>query len=891
MIRFLTQNQATDRANSVKTGVTYKLFLNLDKGKHFNGLMHVEFELIDTKNVFLDFGGKAIECIEVNGHQYENDKVKELWKDGYINLPVTALKEGKNIAIIKFNNDYNTDGNGLHSYTDVDGKQYIYCQSEPYWINRVYPVFDQPDIKGYMNFFILSPHDWEIISNENYKTKTTSNNFVDENKNSDDQFIKLLFKHLPSNFDNNDKNMYIFDQTLLLSSYLHAFVGGPYRKIELEDHENTVPMAIYCRDGLYNYVQEQKTGIFKFGIEGIKFYTNFFKVPYPFKKYDYVFCPEFTVGAMEYPGVVTYNDRYIFREIPNKVQVSNRGRTINHELAHMWFGDLVTMKWWNDLWLNESFADFSCFLCNAMIADKLPFETTESWNNFVLRKNWGYDEDQLITTHPIACTVSATNHADSIFDGITYSKGASVLKQLYFLIGHENFSKNISNYFNKYKWKNTTLDNFMEELNNFENKTGHEAYDLMKWQDDWIKKAGLNAVEVEWDPSVQGKTCIKLKQTAVTKEHPTLRYHKIEIALIDSDGKTADTKTVLLDNKPETNLEIDNKGYKAILPNHNDWSFLKIILDPHSLQFITENLMKIDNPLSQLLIIRSFYEMVKDAKMKGTSFVSTILNGYLESTLTNIQTFDAIMLFLEKVVFSYMPKDLKFSNAHIVFNRLLTLINDVQEFDKKKLIKKKMLTFGIGEDDIDILRKHLDEALINDDNTLNVQDKWRIVFKINGSSHFDDNTKAEYVKKLESIDNSDTRKSFLIRIENLKADKDKRQQLWAKYIDPSLQMSYGDLQDNFIGFFSMYVNDDLKLPYSLDMFKKLDEICRTRSNEMGDCFLDYCLPENHHAKIIIDQLENVLPKLTSKEDYFKIKIRKIIDIKKKQLNAFGLYEN
>lgn len=890
MIRFLTEKQAIERAKSVKTGVTYNLYLNLSQGKHYHGLMQIYFEALESKNVFLDFAGKSIEHIEINGKLFANEHVSQIWTNGFVNIPENEVNIGKNTIVIKFSNEYNLDGNGLHTYTDVDGKQYIYCQSEPYWINRVYPVFDQPDIKGFMTYYILAPNDWDIIANENSRIQESAINFANKS-HDDDIFVKLIFNQMNQDFQNDTKHMFVFDKTPLLSSYLHAFVGGPYKRIDLEDNEGTVPMAIYCRDSLYKYAHEQKQGIFKFCIEGIKFYNEFFKVPYPFKKYDFVFCPEYTVGAMEYPGVITYNDRFIYREIPNKVQVSALGKVTNHELAHMWFGDLVTMKWWNDLWLNESFADFVCYLCNAIIVDKMPFEISDSWSAFALRKNWGYDEDQMITTHPIACTVEATNQADSIFDGITYSKGASVLKQLYFLIGHEIFSKNISNYFNKYKWGNTTLDNFMDELNNFENQSSHEAYDLAKWQESWIKTAGMNAIEVEWDPTIQGKTQLKIKQTAVSHEHQTLRYHKIEIAFFDENCNTSEVMTVIVENKPETIIEFNNKGYKAVLPNYNDWSFVKIILDPQSLEFISHNLMKLDKTLTQLLVVRSLYEMVKDAKIRGTAFVLNILNGYLPSTLQNIQTFDSIMLFLEKVVFHFMPTQQKFETAHQVFVSLNQILEKTDDFVQKQVLKKKMISFGINDNDIDILRDMLDKIIEYDDKTLNDQNKWSIVYRIAGSKNIDDSTKNGYVDKMLSIDNSDTRKTYMAILDNLRADKQQRDILWAKYIDPALEMSYAELQDHLTGFFSVFVEDGLKLPYSLDTFTRLENICKTRSKEMGNCFLNYCLPERNHIQVTIEQLTILLDKLTDKENYFKIKIRKIIDESQKQLKAFALYQH
>lgn len=182
---------------------------------------------------------------------------------------------------------------------------------------------------------------------------------------------------------------------------------------------------------------------------------------------------------MEFPGCITYTDRLIWRcKDPNPNQVSTMGHVIVHELAHMWFGNLVTMKWWNDLWLNESFADFMCYLCQSFIDEKIPAETTDSWTNFLKRKAWGYLEDQRSTTHPIACVVANTSKADSIFDGITYSKGASVLKQLYYLVGYDTFSNNLKVYFEKYSFANATLSQFLEEIQRGQSHSTHKAYDL-----------------------------------------------------------------------------------------------------------------------------------------------------------------------------------------------------------------------------------------------------------------------------------------------------------------------------------------------------------------------------------------------------------------------------
>lgn len=890
MIRFLTEKQAINRAKSVLPGIHYKMYLNLNKGKSFNGMNDIEFELKDKENVFLDFAGKELSEISVNGQKLSDKERDECWKDGFINLPKNLLNIGKNNLNIRFNNDYNTDGNGLHTYTDIDGKQYIYVQSEPYWINRVYPVFDQPDLKAYMSFYINAPEDWTVISNENWDIKQALTNGAQAIDEKNDEFLSTILKDYKDDLADKTKVFHRFITTPLLPTYLHGITAGPFRSIELKDHQDTVPMTIYCRESLYHFAIEQQEDMFNFAIHCIKFFNKFFNVTYPFSKNDFVFCPEYTSGAMEYPGVVTYNDSLIFREKVNNVQKSFRSEYINHELAHMWFGNYVTMKWWNDLWLNEAFAEFACFLCNYEIRDKMGFETTDAWSSFCINKNSGYGEDQMKTTHPIACCVNATNNADSIFDGITYNKGAAVLKQLYFLIGKDNFSKNIGNYFNKYKWSNTTLDNFIEELDNFEPEDKHEAYNIIKWQEDWIQKAGLNAVEVEWDYTKQGEIEVKLKQTAVLEEFPTLRYHKIELAFFDEKGKVADVKELIIENKPETIVKIENKGYKAVLPNYNDWSFIKIILDDQSLDFFKANLGNLDEGLTQLIIVRSLFEMVRDAKVKATDFVDMLLSGYIAQTFKNIHTFGSVMRSVQGAVFTYLPKQQRLETASKVFKALNELNTDNIEFGQKQTLLKQLVSFGINADDIEVLRQILDKNLENDDKTMGNQLKWKIVMKLNGSKKYTEEEKLKYIEAIKAIDKTDSVKEYELRITNMKYSMEKRKEVWKEYTDINTKLSHVELIDIFVGFFSVHVDEELKLPFQKEILDNLDQICKTRSKVLGEVFIDYALPDNDDLESFITGLNSTLSKLTENEEHFANTLRKEVESSQRRLQAFQLFK-
>lgn len=411
----LTQEQAEARSASVKTNLVYRIFIDFRQGENYSGLVRIEFRINNKDNVFVDYSGDSVDTVILNGH---HDEAKA--ENGRINLnPEFLNTDGINILHIKFSNRYYNDGNGIQTYTDVDNSQYLYTQSEPFWGNRVMPLFDQPDLKAQYILHAASPADWKVITSVPCEYTSTWSEFVTGGYGSD--YYRLLrehFKEIPENH-----LWWQFGSTVPLSTYLQNIVCGPYEVIDLptEKRYRGIPMAIYCRKSLLEYAKQESHNIFEFNKKGIEFYEGLFNLDYPFGKLDTIFCPEYTVGAMEYPGAVTYTERLLPKNKNTTNVVSLRGSVILHELAHMWFGNTVTMRWWNGLWLNESFADFVCYMAWAGIREKLDFETYDAWLQFMTRKGWGYKEDQEKTTHQIAADVANTQVADNIFDGITYS--------------------------------------------------------------------------------------------------------------------------------------------------------------------------------------------------------------------------------------------------------------------------------------------------------------------------------------------------------------------------------------------------------------------------------------------------------------------------------------
>lgn len=313
------------------------------------------------------------------------------------------------------------------------------------------------------------------------------------------------------------------------------------------------------------YAESEKDNIFEFQKYGLEFYESFFRYPYPFKKLDSIFCPEFAWSAMEYPGAVTYSENLLPQRKNNTLDIHKRGHVFLHEISHMWFGNLVTMKWWNNLWLNESFAEFICHQAFHAIQHKLSFRVSIPWVGFQSNKFRGYREDQLESTHPIAGEVHDTQVASSIFDGITYNKGSSVLRQLMAIIGEDSFSNALEKYFHKHAFKNTDLEDLLSEFDTELNKNPENKIDIFEWKQDWINQAGLNQLEVTQDESTKE---FFLRQTACRTQHCTIRNHFINIGFYDSEGQLV-SKSALTTSKSGSDKIAVPEGVAGILPNED----------------------------------------------------------------------------------------------------------------------------------------------------------------------------------------------------------------------------------------------------------------------------------------------------------------------------------
>ncbi len=495
---------------------------------------------------------------------------------------------------------YSRTGEGLHRFVDpVDDRVYLYTQFEVPDARRVYTTFEQPDLKAPFTFTVSAPAGWKVVSNAATPEPTAAGDGVER---------------------------WAFPATRPMSTYITALVAGEYHEVRdtYVGKHGEIPLGHYCRQSLVEHLDVEE--LVRITQQGFEFFEDAFGYPYPFGKYDQLYVPEYNMGAMENAGCVTLRDEYLPRSRQDRSFYEFRAEVILHEMAHMWFGDLVTMKWWDDLWLNESFAEWACY--HAAVEAT---EFTEAWTGFTnARKNWAYRQDQLPSTHPIAADNVDLQAVEVNFDGITYAKGASVLKQLVAWVGLENFLEGLGGYFEKFAFGNSE---FADLLSALESSSGRE---LDSWAQEWLQTTGVNTLSPVFELAEDGSyTSFAVHQSAVA-DHPTLRRHRLGIGLYDAVEQPDGTIHLVR----RTSLEMDVRGELTpvealvgepqpdlLLLNEGDLAYAKIRLDPRSLETVVRGIAGIEDSLARALCWGAAWDMTRDAEMSATDFVDLVLSG------------------------------------------------------------------------------------------------------------------------------------------------------------------------------------------------------------------------------------------------------------------------
>ncbi len=604
----LTRAEAIERAGVVTAVESYAIALDLTTGPTtFASTTTIRFSATEGGSTFLDLVAPAVRSVTLNGRALDP---AEVFADSRIALDGLAAE---NEVVVVADCAYTNTGEGLHRFVDpVDGEVYLYTQFEVPDARRVFATFEQPDLKATFQVTVTAPARWEVVSNQPTPEPVAGEATV----------VVVEGK------DAEPTATWTFEPTPRISTYLVALVAGPYAVVRdslTSTDGRDIPLGVFCRQSLSQYLDADY--IVDITRRGFAFYEEAFEYPYPFDKYDQLFVPEYNMGAMENPGCVTFTEAYVFRGSVPDGRKERRVVTILHELAHMWFGDLVTMKWWNDLWLNESFAEFASTLATAEAT-----EWTEGWTTFAAsEKTWAYRQDALPSTHPIVAEIRDLEDVYTNFDGITYAKGASVLKQLYAWVGREGFMKGLAAYFTKHAFKNTELRDLLVEL---EATSGR---DLAAWSTAWLETAGTNtltpALVVAEDGTIES---FEIHQTAPA-DHPTLRPHRLGIGYyaLSGSGAVERTHQVVIDVEGEVTAVPELVGTKRpglILLNDEDLAFAKVRLDDDSLAFAVANLGKISDSLARGVIWGSAWDAVRDGEAPASSFVDLVLNNVSAET-------------------------------------------------------------------------------------------------------------------------------------------------------------------------------------------------------------------------------------------------------------------
>ena len=587
----LTRDEAALRSSLVKTH-SYQIDLDLTtSAETFIAKTCVKFSgLKPGQSTFIDALGKRVISASLNGVAFE---VKDY--DGQtIHLPPLAAE---NELCLEIEGIYSNTGEGLHRFVDpADNEVYLYTQFETGDARQMYACFDQPDQKATFTISAITPKHWEVISNYD----------VDSVTDVGPDSKKVQFK-----------------ESQVISTYVTAIVAGPYQHVHDEYvGEKRIPLGIYARKSFFQYVDAEN--IFRVTKEGFAYFEKTFGLAYPFGKYDQLAVAEYNWGAMENVGCVTFHeDVLIFRSKVTESKHLGRASTILHEMAHMWFGDLVTMKWWEDLWLNESFAEWASYMATSEAT-----KYTTAWTEFnALRKNWAYRQDQLSTTHPIATEMKDLEDVKTNFDGISYAKGASVLQQLVEHVGRENFIKGLRIYFTKHAFKNTTLNDLMIEL---EATSGR---DLKPWAATWLQTAGVNTLrpEIEIESGVYKKLTIKQEAPTMPVGSKELRPHRLRVALFDISGDSLiKRKSVALDIAGASTDVTELHGEKEadlVLINDGDLTYAKLRFDERSITTLKSHLGGLNEPLARALIWASLWDSVRDGELSASDYIAIALNA------------------------------------------------------------------------------------------------------------------------------------------------------------------------------------------------------------------------------------------------------------------------
>ena len=607
----LTRDEAATRSRLISVS-RYTVVLDLTgNGPTFTSTTTIEFTCtVPGAKSFVDLIAPFVQAITLNDRRLDP---AEVFVDSRIAVGGLAAV---NTLIVQAECAYMRTGEGLHRFLDPsDGRTYLYTQLGPANARRVFADFEQPDLKAVFDITVSAPAEWVVVSNAPVRAVTPG----------------TAAGTAPQQPRPAEVGVWAFASTARISTYLVAIVAGDYHHVHAlhAGRGGDIPLGLYCRQSMAAHLDSED--LFTITHQGLDFYEEQFAMPYPFGKYDQLFVPEFNWGAVENVACVTFRDEFLFRSRQPASAYATRANVVLHEMAHMWFGDLVTMRWWDDVWLNESFAEWAGHWASVAAT-----KYTDAWVTFAGRKNWAYHADQLPSTHPIAADIPDLDSVETNFDGITYAKGASALRQLVAWVGEAAFVVGLRTHFSRHAFGNADFADLVAAL---ETSSGR---DLSDWAARWLRTSGISTLAARPVIDDAGRyEAFEVEQTAASAGG-RLRPHRMAIGLFDGtpDGL-----------RRRSRIELDIAGSQTAVPelagvdvadlvllNDGDLTYAKVRFDPRSLRTVASRLGELAEPLARSLCWTALWDMTRDAEWPASRWVRTVLAGLAsESGIAAVQ--------------------------------------------------------------------------------------------------------------------------------------------------------------------------------------------------------------------------------------------------------------
>ncbi|WP_238419048.1 aminopeptidase N [Gordonia sp. 'Campus'] len=823
----LTRDQARERAAILDVS-NYRIELDLTDGagapgaETFRSTTTVTFSATEGADTFIDLVAPTLISATLNGTDLDVSAFDES-----VGIPLSGLAADNTLTVVA-DCAYSNTGEGLHRFVDQsDDSVYLYSQFETADAKRMFACFDQPDLKATYTLTVTAPEDWKVISNAAHEDSPVSG------------------------------GVHRFRETALLSTYLVALIAGPYAEWNdvYSDEHGDIPLGIFCRASLAEHMDADR--LFAETKQGFAFYHKNFGIPYPFGKYDQLFVPEFNAGAMENAGAVTFLEDYVFRSRVTKYLYERRAETVLHEMAHMWFGDLVTMRWWDDLWLNESFATFASVLCQSEAT-----EYTSAWTTFAnVEKSWAYRQDQLPSTHPVAADIPDIAAVEVNFDGITYAKGASVLKQLVAYVGLEDFLAGLRDYFAAHEFGNAT---FADLLGALEKSSGR---DLSEWGDQWLRTTGINVMRPDFEVDASGAfTRFTIVQDGAAPGAGETRVHRMRVGVYADKGSGAleQVHSVELDVEGERTDVAELVGVgrgDLVLLNDGDLTYASIRLDPESLATATARIGDISDPMPRTLVWSAAWEMTRQAEMRARDFVELVQRGIAAET--EIGVVQRVLLQTTTAIDSYADPEWAASVGRPGFGaRMLELARNADAgSDHQLAFVSTWLGGTLNDDEIDVARALLDGSAPEehglDGLAVDTDLRWKLVTALATAGAIDPDFASTPVIDAEAErDNTatGTRSAALARsarpLPEAKAD------TWTRAVeDDTLSNVY---TRTMIGGFARPGQSGLLEPYVEKYFEMVPKVWARRSSEVAQTVVIGLYPSWAMSQEALDLAEEFL---------------------------------